>query len=91
MKAFKLKFVTDTLKASYYYTHHPTKEDIVKLFEIIWRKLNENSQEMTWDFMMLAHVAPEKPWLGPFKCPFGILDIQELGVIENGEDLSTNG
>jgi hypothetical protein len=83
MKAFKLKFLTEQLRASYYFVNHPTRDDIIKLFETIWHKLNENAQEMTWDFMLLAYTAPEKPWLGMYKCVFGILDIQEIGVIDN--------
>lgn len=81
MKVYQLKVSTETLDGSYLYNNHPTREDIITLLSVIWRRLKLKSQNQCWDLLMVAYTCPTEPWLGRFSNPFGSLEIREYGVL----------
>lgn len=83
MTIYQLTLTVEQIKSKYFFREQPTKANIRNLFERIFRKLKEKSQNQMWDMMILVELLPEEKWLGERSCIFGSIKIKPIGVIEN--------
>lgn len=85
MIIYKMSVLTNNVKAQYFFREHPTKENISDLLRRIWIKLSQQSQDNAWELILLPEQLPKELLiLGTIDTIFGVIHVEQIGVIENG-------